>query len=79
MNTSTDVPAELNFVKAGLLEPLPLEQLVPQAEDLQVALAQVVALAVRVAVPRPLPPPPASLPGDPLEVVVPVSFFLDGR
>lgn len=27
----------------------------------------------------PLPPPPASLPGDPLEVVVPVSFFLDGR
>ncbi|NDG03373.1 MAG: hypothetical protein EB119_09330, partial [Synechococcaceae bacterium WBB_34_004] len=23
MNTSTDVPAELNFVKAGELEPLP--------------------------------------------------------
>lgn len=25
MNTSTDVPAELNFVKAGLLEPLPAD------------------------------------------------------
>ncbi len=27
----------------------------------------------------PLPAPPASLPGDPLEVVVPVSFFIDRR
>jgi len=38
--------------------------------------AEVMALIERA---QPLPPPPADVPGDPLELIVPVQFFMRGR